>query len=287
MDIFWPILKSIFIFMGIFFIMILLLAAPIVLHSLFYLFYQLIFKKRKLPKASVKSIKLKEPNFFIQLFYLFPRRFIEDVFTSDADAFPLHGINLIVGTQGKGKTITLVHYIRMLKHLYPGLKVFSNMSMSFSDGKIHSVDDLVSHSDVGKTGKVEVLDECQNWFNSNESRNFPPEMLGEICQQRKEYSLMLMTTQVYNNLVSQIKNQIDMIFNPITLLGCFTIVRVYKVSRDENGNITGQSLHKIYSFVHDDELRNCFNTREKIERLTKKGFKPKSEQLNSVDSKVS
>lgn len=250
---------------------------PFVFHIIGYFIYIRFFKGVRLPKKKNDGFLIKEPKLLYQIFYLLPRQIIRDYFNKDVDAFDIHGIHLVVGVQGRGKTITLVHLVRKLKHLYPELKVFSNMSMTFSDGSIHSVEDLCSH-DVGKTGKIEVIDECQNWFNSNESRNFPPEALGEICQQRKEYSLMLLTTQVYNNLVAQIKNQVDHIYNPHTFFGCFTVVRVYKVTRDESGTITGQRLEKLYSFVHDDEIRNCFDTREKIKRLVKGGFKPTNEQ---------
>lgn len=36
---------------------------------------------------------------------------------------------------------------------------------------------------------------------------------------------------------------------------------------------------KVYFFVHDEELRNSYNTYEKVERLIKKGFADRSEQL--------
>lgn len=256
-----------------------ILLSPIVLHVIIYFVYLRFIKKVRRPKRPIE--KYKEPSIFFQLYYSLPRRIVKDFFNFDAAAFDQHGIHLIVGTQGKGKTVTLVHLIRKLKHEFPDLKVYSNMSLSYADGRIESVDDIISHQDIGKTGKIEVLDEVQNWFNSNESRNVPPELLSEICQQRKQYSIMLMTTQVYNNLVSQIKSQIDYIYNPVTLFGCFTIVRVYHVKRDEKGGIISQRLVRLYSFVQDDDLRNAFDTHEKVKRLVKGGFKERDKQLQN------
>lgn len=259
-----------------------LILSPILFHMIGYFVYLRFVKKVRRPKRPVE--RYKEPKLLKQLYYFLPRQIVKDFFNFDADAFDQHGIHLIVGTQGKGKTVTLVHLIRKLKHEFPELQVFSNMSLKYADGRIESVEDIISHQDIGKTGKIEVLDEVQNWFNSNESRNVPPELLSEICQQRKQYSIMLMTTQVYNNLVSQIKSQIDYIYNPYTLFGCFTIVRVYHVKRDEKGGIVSQKLVKLYSFVQDDEIRNAFDTHEKVKRLVKGGFKERDKQLQNNET---
>lgn len=40
-------------------------------------------------------------------------------------------------------------------------------------------------------GEIDVLDEIQNWFNSLQSKDFPPEMLTEITQQRKQTKMIL------------------------------------------------------------------------------------------------
>lgn len=285
MSVVMPILMYLLMFLGGCFLLILLAVLPVFCVAVGYFLKCRFVDHREIPRSSTPTIKQVEPSLLKKIFWLFPRRFVEDIFTSDPDSFPLHGCCLFVGGQGKGKTIALAHYVRMLKKMYPNVSVFSNIALTYANGVIHSIDDIIQHQSIGRNGKIEIIDECQNWFNSNESRNFPPEMLSEICQQRKQYSLLLMTTQVYNNLVSQIKSQIDTIFNPITILGCFTIVRVYKVTRDENGQIVGQVLHKVYSFVHDDELRNSYNTREKVQRLAKKGFKRRSEQLNIDNEK--
>lgn len=285
MNFLWPILNSVMMFLLIIFSIIVMFFIPIITFAILYFLYQYFFKGRRVPKSKVKGVKTKEPNLFKQLFYLFPRQFIDDLFNINPDSFPLHGMNLFCGSQGKGKTITLIHYARMLSRLHPNLKVYANLGVSFADGKITSIDDIISNNSKDEPN-ITILDEVQNWFNSAESRNFPVEMLQEVCQLRKQQCLMLMSAQVYSNVAHPIKQQTDYLFLPYTFLGCFTVVRLYKVTRDENGNITGQRLQKLYSFVQDAELRSCYDTWEKIERLNKKGYKPTDQQIRNVSFQV-
>lgn len=65
----------------------------------------------------------------------------------------------------------------------------------------------------------------------------------------------------------------------MTLFGCLTIVRVYKPKVKDDGTVDKKVLRRVYFFVHDDELRNAYDTYEKIKRLTMKGYKSRSEQL--------
>ena len=43
----------------------------------------------------------------------------------------------------------------------------------------------------GINGVIVVMDELQNWFSSNDSKNFPPEMLSVITQNRKNRRMVL------------------------------------------------------------------------------------------------
>ena len=50
------------------------------------------------------------------------------------------------------------------------------------------------------------------------------------------------------------------------------------VDVDQEGAVDKLKLVKIYFFVHDDELRTAYDTYAKVNRLTQKGFVPKSER---------
>ena len=67
--------------------------------------------------------------------------------------------------------------------MYPKLKIATNYYYTHEDYHINHWKDIINYNN-NKYGVIVVLDEIQNWFNSLQSKDFPPEMLTEITQQR-------------------------------------------------------------------------------------------------------
>jgi hypothetical protein len=265
------------------FICILFLAIPFLISGFLWFLYYYFFRGMRLPKRVVPPVPIKNKSMFLRLLILFPMRFVLDFFQRDPDAFPVHGLHIFSGEQGSGKTIAMIHFVDRLKKNYPMCNVRSNFSVDFSDGKISSIDDIV-FTNNGVYGEVQMVDEIQNWFNSLESKNFPLEMIQEICQQRKQRKIICGTSQVFNRVAKPIREQTTYVYKPITIFGCLTIVGVYKPRLNEDGGIEKMTRSKLYFFVHDEYLRNCYDTYEKIERLNKKGFKDRDKQISSAPS---
>lgn len=238
-------------------------------------------KGYRFPKKKYLSTYHK-PNIFKRIFFDFPDQFIKDRLTTSADSFPYHGLIMICGEQGAGKTCCLVHMLQALKKMYPQVHISSNISLNFQDSEINSPDDIILKNN-GVHGCIKVLDEIQNWFNSCESGSFPPEMLSEVSQQRKQYSLFVGTSQLFNRISKPIREQTHYLLLPMTIAGCMTIVRVYKPRLDDDGNVEKMRKIKTYMFIHNDEIRNAYDTYEKVKRLSIKGWKPRSEQLRAED----
>lgn len=97
-------------------------------------------------------------------------------------------------------------------------------------------------------------------------------MLTEITQQRKQKKCIVGTSQVFTRLSKPIREQITLLYKPTTIAGALTIVRVYRCHVDQEGNLENQKMLRFYAFVHDDELRNAYDTYSKVERLVNKGF---------------
>lgn len=234
-------------------------------------------KRRK--KRTIKS-QWKKRNALVRVFIDFPRALARDFYARDPDSMNIHGMYIIAGEQGSGKTIAAVELLRRYKKMFPKIKIRSNIGIDFQDGKIEDWREVVGVHN-GHIGQIDFLDEIQNWFNSMESKNFPPEMLEEITQERKKHKVIVGTSQVFTRMSKPLREQTRFLCLPVTLLGCLTIVRVYKPILDEQGNYKDKKFIRAYFFVHDEELRNAYNTYEKVERLTKKGFVDRSEQLRS------
>lgn len=161
---------------------------------------------------------------------------------------------------------------------YPDIKIISNVDLKIRDGKVEDWRDLVETNN-GESGTIIFLDELQNWFASNESKDFPPEMLEIITQQRKDRKMIICTTQVFTRLAKPLREQASLVYLPFTIAGCLTFVRVCKPVINQDGVCTKMKFRKLYFFVQTDELRNCFNTYEKVKRLVKKGFQSRSNQI--------
>jgi hypothetical protein len=218
--------------------------------------------------------------FFKRILWDFPFRYWRDFFARDPDEFPHYGFHLICGEQGRGKTVALTDLLLRLQKQYPKVKVATNYEYANQDDAIDSSDDLVSGGN-GIYGKILVLDEVQNWFNSLESKNFPVEMITEISQQRKQRKMIIGTSQVFNRVAKPIREQVHFLYKPVTILGCFTIVPVFKPIMNDDAQCEKMKFVRMYFFVHSDEIRDSFDTYKKIERMSKLGYSPRPEFYTS------
>lgn len=232
---------------------------------------------KKIPRRTRKS-KYRKRSFLVRLFYDFPHALARDFYNRNPDAMNIHGIYIFAGEQGSGKTIAAIQFLREILRKYPLIRVKSNISISFQDGKISHWKDIL-FSNNGEIGEIDFIDEMQNWFSSNESKNFPVEMLTEVTQQRKQHKVIVGTSQVFTRLSKPIREQTKFLCLPNTIAGCLTVVRVYKPVFDDTGTMISKKFVKLYFFVHDEELRECYDTFEKVQRLANAGFQPATERI--------
>jgi ATP-dependent Clp protease ATP-binding subunit ClpX len=224
----------------------------------------------KPPKG--KLIRVGYGSLIKRVFWDFPHRLVTDWIKRNPAHFRDFGVHVIAGEQGSGKTITLVYLLKRYKKLYPSLLIKTNMSYYAQDAPIEHWRDLIDGGN-GELGEIMVIDELSSWFSSLDSKSFPAEMLTEITQQRKQRKMILGTTQVFTRTSKQIREQTTMLYEPFTLFGCVTIVPIYKAQLDDVGALKKKKFRRIFFFVQSDELRESFNTWEKISRYAEEGFK--------------
>ncbi len=229
--------------------------------------------------------QFKEKFILWRLFVDLPRRIVLDRLTLDPNIFRPFGLWLICGKQGCGKTMLLTYLLRKYRHIYPRLKVKTNYNYVFEDGVIGHWQDLID-SNNGIYGEIDVIDEIHSWFSSLQSKDFPPEMLSEVSQQRKQRKLIIGTAQVFTRCAKPIREQTYLILQPTTLFGCLTLVRELIPVLDDAGNVLKYKFKRIFFFVHDDELRTSYDTYKRIQNLAAAGFKPQSEQLTNYSNEL-
>lgn len=236
-------------------------------------------KGERVPKR-IKPPTYQRRSVLLRLFWDLPNRIVSDIYTQNPDRYKDTGIIIFEGEQGSGKTIAAVEYIFTQMQKYPCAQFNANIDVKGQTELLDGLEKIIN-SDNGIYGQINLVDEIQNWLNSNESKNVPVEFIGEICQQRKQAKQIIGTTQRFNRMSKQLRQECSLLCKPITILGCLTIVRVYKPNVDADGVVKKAHRLRTYFFVHTDELREAYDTYAKVKRLNLKGFKPKAEQINN------
>lgn len=267
-------LGNIFMFILKLFSPFLLFICIVIIHLLARFFYHFVLKKEQLPKRG----EYKESNFLKRIAWDFPKQYIDDIRNSKDFEFKEYGVHIVCGEQGSGKTTTVVYLLNKWRKLYPMVEISSNLDYAHDNSPITHWKDVVN-SVNGIHGKVEVIDEIQAWFSSNQSKDFPPEMLQEVSQQRKQRKAIIGTAQVFSRISKPIREQTHFVYLPMTLFGCITIVRKShaKYWNDEKQKFT--QYMGFFMFVHDKDIRDSFDTFKKIEKYAQVGFKSDNDRL--------
>lgn len=129
-------------------------------------------------------VRIRKHSIFRRLFIDLPKQVANDKFEKNPEFFRHQGLIIYEGRQGNGKTIAMIHDARDMQTEYPKAKCLSNLNYKKQDEELDDWRKLVDYKN-GIYGIIAIMDETQNWFSSNQSKDFPPEMLQVITQNRK------------------------------------------------------------------------------------------------------
>lgn len=253
---------------------VLLLALTILLVFVgIYIYHYLYFRlvENIQPKKATK-IKNNEPNIFTKIFWLFPKQIAYDKLTIDPEAFGEFGIHMICGEQGSGKTFTAIYLLKKWQNKYPKMKINSNIDIAFQDGKLETWKDIVTQNN-GIYGIANFIDEMPTWlYNSSESKDVPPQLLGEISQQRKQKKAILGTAQVFGKLAKPLREQTHFVYRPRTILNALTIVFLTKACYYDDVHDRWRKKNGFFIIAHTKELREAYDTFQKVQRYAETEF---------------
>lgn len=228
-------------------------------------------------KRGVHNRPQKIP-FWKNFFYYLPKQIITDIYARDPEFFQYQGCIIFTGRQGYGKTIAMAEQAIRWRKEYPKAKCITNFALQGQDAVLDHWRLLVGYKN-GIQGVIACIDEMQNWFSSNQSKNFPPEMLEVITQNRKNRRVIMGTAQSFNRLGKPIREQATEVRRCNTFFGCLTVVhRVFPVL-DSNGEVTEWKHRGWYYFVHNKELRESYDTWKVIESLKDSGFQERQPDM--------
>lgn len=261
------------------YVILLFLAIFIVLCSFWFVLR--LAQGKRIKKGSRNFIK--KDGFFYKLFVKLPKQVVDDFFERDPDFFAYQGCIIFEGRQGAGKSIGMIEFARRMQAEYPLAKCITNIGYTQEDDELKTWRTLMNYKN-GIYGVIVVMDELQNWFSSNDSKNFPPEMLTVITQNRKNRRIILGTSQNFYLLAKAIRSQATEVRRCTTLLGALTIVRRFIPILDSEGNVQEFKKNGWYFFVHDKELRSMYDTYKVIDRFKDVGFKEESSIAANVSN---
>lgn len=225
----------------------------------------------KMELPSLGQTRIKKRPLIKQLLIDVPRRYMLDVFDREPGYFYPKGIHMFCGEQGCGKTIAAVQMIRRMQLQYPLCRTITNFGLTTENTELKQWQQLLTYTN-GHHGVVVGIDEIQNWFMSGVNK-LPEQMLEVATQNRKNNRIICCTAQVFTRVNKGLREQVTMVYNPHTFLGCFTVVVKRKPVFDSEGNVIDMKYRGMYSFVHTDDLRACYDTYKVIHTLAKEGFK--------------
>ena len=258
--------------------MLMLLKWPVILFFVvlivFYLdclfwYYRRYRKGDRVQRGSVRPL-VKRPA-LLRIFVDAPRQYVDDLYNRKPDFFVPQGLIVFTGRQGNGKSAALFQYAMDLHDQYPLAKCISNTKYCYQDKTLTHWSQLTNYKNAHK-GVIVIMDELQNWFSSNMSRNFPPEMLSVITQNRKNRRVILGTAQNFYLLAKPIRSQCTEIRECVTLAGVITIVVRREPVVDNDGDVKKMKYLGMYFFAHSRRLRDAYDTWSIVDNLMKSGF---------------
>lgn len=217
------------------------------------------------------TVAQKRPSLLKQILVMIPRRYMLDMFEREEGYFEPRGIHIFCGEQGCGKTIACVEMMTKLQKTYPKSKMITNFGVTTETDELKEWQQLLEYNN-GHKGVIVGIDEIQNWFMSGLNK-LPEGMLEVATQNRKNNRILCCTAQVFTRVNKGLREQVSLVYNPHTFLGCFTVVVKRKPVFDSEGNVIDMKYRGMYCFVHTDELRKSYDTYKVIHTLAKEGFK--------------
>lgn len=185
------------------------------------------------------------------------------------DELDVTGINIFTGSQGSGKSLSMIHVFKKLIYDFPKAIVVTNLDFNFKiPNKIKKYEGFQDFQiENGIYGVIYLLDEIHLILNSLESKGVPLSIIVELSQQRKQRKLILGTSQVYSRMAKPLREQIRNIIickNYFSLFQINYLVDAFESQEDNNGKLKFKKM-KVSFFFHRKEDYLAYDTYKKMD----------------------
>lgn len=199
--------------------------------------------------------------------------------------FNEYGLTIFCGMQGDGKTISMVEKLEQIRHEYPEITICTNFGYVHED--VPLTDWLQILELRNPAGIVFAIDEIQNEFSVYDTRNFSENILRTVTQQRKQGIKIYATSQHFNRVVKQLREQTFEVVDCVTLFGRWTFQKCF--AADEYNAVIDNPEQKLKlrrkwrkNFVQTDYIRGLYDTYKVIDNMIKLEVKQRQREQKSA-----
>lgn len=184
--------------------------------------------------------------------------------------FTASGLLTFCGSQGSGKTLSLVNYVKQISKDFPKVVIVSNIELKgfpkelkiIYYSNINQLFRLFDEVKNGYAGVVYIVDEIQILFNSLLRRSQNVSVLEAISQQRKQRKHIIGTAQVFTRIDKVFREQME---NVVVCKNYFGVLQFNKtidgteVAETSDGGYA-MKIKKRHLWFHTPELYNSYDT---------------------------
>lgn len=203
-----------------------------------------------------------------------------------------HGVFILAGRTGGGKTTMAVHLADMMVKKYgrENIYICSNTEIQGQDFKVYHWGDLTLFYNKPI---VFIYDECNSDWTQNSYKELDIRLRTALTQNRKGRSKMVLAlTQDYGMLLNEWRRLAKKVYICKTLFGRYTFAKKYDAEEYEQlyNTVAIQDKMKIrkegrLSLVQTDEFREKFNSFGLVHSIKKpfKDYVVREELLDKID----
>lgn len=200
------------------------------------------------------------------------------------------GIYCYVALPGEGKTMSMINHINTVKKRNPDVLVATNCGYRYQDIPINDWTDIVKFSRYCESHHrpfIIALDEIHCLFDASDWKSFPQVLQVILSQNRHLNMQFLCTAQRYDRIPTKVKaiaNYIVICKNILKLDRFF--MNYYFPQQDYEDRFSGKRKKAEYicTYVADDSLYHCYNTKEMVDMLVDSEIVEKKKREESLQS---
>lgn len=229
--------------------------------------------KKKVSKQKIYK-PLHQYKFFNKLTKFFYFKFYDlyQVIKNKQKRFNEYGLTIYCGMQGDGKTISMVEKLEEIRNAYPEVTIVTNFGYKYEDEPLNDWLQILEMRNPA--GIVFAIDEIQNEFSVYDTRNFSEQILRTVTQQRKQGIKIFATSQHFNRVVKQLREQTFEVVDCKTLGGRWTFQKCFPA--DEYNVVIDNPERKLQlkrkwrkNFIQTDYIRGLYDTYKVIDNMVK------------------